>query len=167
REPFRLSERELVMSVSIGVASTAGHRYTADELVANADIAMYRAKARGGGFVDVYDTEGGDRAIERLELEIALRHAIENGELEVHYQPVFAIDGERIAGVEALVRWNHPELGQVLPGAFISLAEETGLIVALGRFVLTESLRQARDWEHRYPDAPPMSVSVNLSTRQL
>ena len=167
RDPFWLSEREVVVSVSVGVASTVGHRYTPDELVAYADIAMYRAKAKGGDCTDLYDAEGEDRAIERLELEIALRRAIENRELEVYYQPVMAVDTERVTGVEALVRWNHPELGQVLPGAFISLAEETGLIVSLGRYVMTEALLQARAWEDAHPTAPPMLVSVNLSTRQL
>ncbi|MDQ1395022.1 MAG: hypothetical protein QOG64_281 [Acidimicrobiaceae bacterium] len=167
KAPFRLCERELVVSVSIGIASTAGRRQSADDLVAFSDIAMYRAKAKGGGCYDVYETDGEDRSMERLELEIALRRAIEQGELEVHYQPVVDVVTERVEGLEALVRWNHPSLGQVLPGGFISLAEETGLIISLGRHVLEEACRQTRTWQDERPDAPPLVISVNLSTRQL
>jgi diguanylate cyclase (GGDEF)-like protein/PAS domain S-box-containing protein len=165
--PFHLCEREIVVTVSVGIACTDGVNRTPDELVAFADIAMYRAKSKGGGCADMYDAETEDRALQRLELEISLRQAIDNGDLEVHYQPVMYSDTGRIHGMEALVRWNHPTLGQVLPGGFISLAEETGLIVALGRYVLLEACCQTVQWQRSRPGAPPLSISVNLSTRQL
>ena len=165
--PFEICDRELVVSASIGIACTTDDNRSPDELVAFADIAMYRAKSKGGGFADMYDAETEDRALERLELEIALRQAIQLGELEVYYQPVFSVTTGRITGSEALVRWNHPTLGQVLPGGFINLAEETGLIVPLGRFVLLEACCQTKEWIEAHPDVPPLTISVNLSTRQL
>jgi diguanylate cyclase (GGDEF)-like protein/PAS domain S-box-containing protein len=165
--PFEICERELVVSASIGIACTNDDYRSPDELVAFADIAMYRAKAKGGGFVDIYDAETEHRALERLELEIALRQAIQTGQLEVFYQPVFSVTTGRITGTEALVRWNHPTMGQILPGGFINLAEETGLIVPLGRFVLLEACCQTKEWQDAHPEAPPLTVCVNLSTRQL
>jgi EAL domain-containing protein (putative c-di-GMP-specific phosphodiesterase class I) len=107
------------------------------------------------------------RAIARLETESALRRALEHGEISVHYQPVIKLATGRVAGVEALVRWNHPERGLIPPGDFIMVAEETGLIVSLGGFVLTEACMQVARWNSRHPDSRPLTVSVNLSAHQL
>jgi diguanylate cyclase (GGDEF)-like protein/PAS domain S-box-containing protein len=166
-EPMHLNGRDVHCSISIGVAVAPGRSTKPDELVAFADIAMYRAKGRGGGCADMYDAGAEEIALERLEMEIGLRHALERQELEVHYQPVISLDSGTIVGVEALVRWNHPNRGQILPGEFISLAEETGLILPLGRWVLHEACRQTRVWHDAHSSDAPLMVSVNLSCRQL
>jgi Amt family ammonium transporter len=127
---------------------------------------MYRAKARGGGCFEVFrhDLERG--GLPRLDLEIDLRRAVAEGELEVHYQPVVRTRNQAVVGVEALVRWRHPVRGLVPPAEFIPLAEETGLILSLGRFVLEESCRQIGEWRRAHPELDGLVVSVNLSPRQ-
>jgi len=158
------SGHEIVATLSVGIA-LADPGSTADDVLHNADVAMYQAKARGPGRLEIFDPAAmGGRSADRVELESALRKAIEEDELEVHYQPIFTNDGERIVGTEALVRWRHPERGLIAPDAFIGLAEETGLIVALGAKVLETACRDARRWEDTY--GVPRSVSVNLSARQ-
>src|SRR5919107_1690958 len=133
---------------------------------------MYRAKGAGKGRHVMYEQGMLDDALERLELEGELRHAVERGELRVHYQPIFELDGERVTAVEALVRWQHPRLGLVPPARFLSLAEETGLIVPLGRWVLEEACRQVAEWRHRAlaegrVEEAPLTVAVNMSGRQI
>jgi len=137
-----------------------------DECVREGDVAMYRAKARGGGCFEMFrhDLEAG--SLPRLDLEIDLRRALAEGELEVHYQPVLRTAGGEVVGVEALVRWRHPVRGLVPPGDFIPLAEETGLILPLGRFVLEEACRQVGEWRRTHPELDRLVVSVNLSPRQ-
>ncbi len=128
---------------------------------------MYRAKAEGKARHQVFDSRMHAQAIASLSLENDLRRALERAEFEVHYQPVVQIKQGNVTGFEALVRWHHPTRGLILPGEFIPRAEETGLIVALGRWVLEEACRQMRRWEIDFPHDPPMSLSVNLSVRQL
>jgi len=164
-EPFTLGEREIIVSASAGVVIGDGTHIGPDECIREADVAMYRAKARGGGCFEVFHRELEGGALPRLDLEIDLRRAISGGELEVHYQPVMRTRGD-VVGVEALVRWRHPERGLVSPAEFIPLAEETGLILPLGRFVLDEACRQVGEWVRLHPELDGLVVSVNLSPRQ-
>ena len=166
RAPFAIGGREVVISASIGIAHGAGDREQAIDLWRNADIAMYRAKQAGKGGYEVFDRRMGHQAVERLALEADLRRAIERGEFRLVYQPKVELATGRIVGVEALARWLHPERGVVPPAAFIPLAEETGLILPLGQWVLAEACRQARAWQRAFPGAESLMMSVNLSIRQ-
>jgi diguanylate cyclase (GGDEF)-like protein/PAS domain S-box-containing protein len=165
RAPMTLAcGRTITASVSIGISvTTAGS--TPDDVLHDADVAMYQAKRLGAGRYERFDAGAMvNRSAEWLDLEIGLRRAVEEHELVVHYQPVVSTSNGRIIGVEALVRWNHPELGTLSPAHFIGLAEETGLILSLGRSVLEEACRQAKEWVEEY--GLPFSVAVNLSARQ-
>jgi EAL domain-containing protein (putative c-di-GMP-specific phosphodiesterase class I) len=132
----------------------------------HADLAMYRAKHRGKARYEVFEPSMDANAVERLLLETGLRRALVRQQFTVYYQPIVALDNGMIAGVEALVRWEHPKRGLLLPEVFLSVAEETGLIVRIGQWVLHEAGRQARIWQERYPGTPPLTVSVNLSPRE-
>jgi diguanylate cyclase (GGDEF)-like protein len=156
---------EMVATVSVGIALTEPGK-TADDVLRNADVAMYDAKARGGGGIyRVFDQVSmGTRSSERLEIEADLRKGLERNELEVHYQPFYSLDGQKIVGAEALVRWRHPANGVLSPTRFIPMAEETGLILPLGRYVLEQACGQVRSIRDRlHVDFP---ISVNLSPRQ-
>jgi diguanylate cyclase (GGDEF)-like protein/PAS domain S-box-containing protein len=163
--PFTLSGNLVQVSVSIGVA-TAGPGDTADDLLRNADVAMYVAKRRGKGRAETYESRMYADVRERLEMEAALRSALEGDELTLHYQPMVDLATGTIYGVEALVRWEHPTFGHLLPQHFIPLAEETGLIVRLGEWVLAEACRQVAVWRAAHPGTR-LAVSVNISGRQL
>jgi diguanylate cyclase (GGDEF)-like protein/PAS domain S-box-containing protein len=162
-QPIMLQDREVVVTASVGIA-VASDGSTADALLRDADAAMYRAKQRGRARVEVFDEALRGRAAERLELEAALRRALAAGELAVAYQPVVRVADETVVGAEALLRWHHPTRGLVSPADFIPLAEETGLIVPIGAWVLHEALRQAHAWRVAGRD---LTISVNLSARQL
>jgi diguanylate cyclase (GGDEF)-like protein/PAS domain S-box-containing protein len=156
---------EMVATVSVGIALTEPDA-AADDVLRDADVAMYEAKTRGGGGVyRVFDQASmGTRSSERLQIEADLRKGIERHELEVHYQPLYSLDGQRIVGAEALVRWRHPVNGLISPMKFIPMAEETGLILPLGRFVLEQACHQVSSIRDRlHVDLP---ISVNLSPRQ-
>ena len=165
--PFFLDEtsREVFVTASIGVAGRLAEEGPKDLLRA-ADLAMYEAKGSGKARYAVFDPILERQVHERLELEGDLRRALARGEIKVYYQPQARLDTEEIVGVEALARWENPERGMILPEKFIPLAEETGLIVPLGRFVLEEACRQLKVWHERHPRNPPLTMSVNLSTRQ-
>ncbi len=163
--PFTLSGNQLQVTASIGVA-TAAIGDTADDLLRNADVAMYAAKRRGKGRSETYESRMYADVRHRLEMEAALRSAIDHGELMLHYQPIVHLRTGVLDGVEALVRWDHPTYGRLLPQHFVPLAEETGLIVKLGGWVLDEACRQVQAWRLAYPETP-LSVSVNISGRQL
>ncbi|HEX8243819.1 MAG TPA: EAL domain-containing protein [Longimicrobium sp.] len=165
--PMVLAGREVVTTASVGVAlGPAGYRQ-AEDLLRDADLATYRAKAHGPARVELFDREVHARTLDRLELETDLRVAADRGELRLHYQPIVALGDEHLTGFEALVRWQHPQRGLLPPLEFIPLAEETGLIHEIGRWVLREACRQAGEWRRALPAAPPFSVSVNVSARQL
>ncbi len=163
--PFTLGGTEVPMSVSIGVA-TAEPEESADELLRNADMAMYTAKRRGKGRAATFESRMYADLKRRMELEAALRVAIEQGTLGLVYQPIFSLKTGRLEGVEALVRWEDARFGALMPQQFIPLAEETGLIVQLGHWVLRESCRQAKRWRQAHPDTP-LTIAVNISGRQL
>jgi diguanylate cyclase (GGDEF)-like protein len=166
RAPIALDGREVFVSASLGIAMSTHQQTTADALLRNADLAMYRAKAGGKCRWEVYDERLEARARERLDIEMDLRRAIEREEFRVHYQPIVNLATGRVVEVEALVRWEHPVRGRVMPDAFIPIAEETGLIVPLGQWVLEQACHQAQRWHYRYPHLAQMVMSVNLSARQ-
>jgi diguanylate cyclase (GGDEF)-like protein/PAS domain S-box-containing protein len=163
KEPFRLQGRAVFATASIGIAG-GGDGAVAEVLVRDAETAMYRAKKRGRAGSEMFDATMQATALQRLHLETDLRGAVEREEFELAYQPVVSLADGRIAGFEALARWRHPERGLLQPSEFIPAAEDTGLIVPIGRWVLREACRQMREWNRRYGAA--LSVNVNLSPRQ-
>jgi len=162
-QPFDLGTREVFISASIGIAlSTAGY-LRPDDLLHDADSAMYRAKSRGTGRFEMFDRAMHARSLARLQLETDLRRAMDRRELRLHYQPIIALRGGRIAGFEALLRWQHPERGLLPPAEFLAVAEDTGLIVPIGSWVLHEACAQARAWQSRFgPDT--LTMSANLAS---
>jgi len=166
-QPFALESGEVHVRGSIGIATTERGVENADQLLRNADLAMYRAKTLGGGMVERYVPDMHVELLNRIELEGDLRRAIGRGELRLYYQPVVALASCGTIGMEALIRWNHPDKGIVAPKSFIGTAERTGLIQPIGRWVLHEGCRQAVMWHEQHPDRVPLTVSVNISARQL
>ena len=159
-----LGGHEVVASISIGITA-ASPGVSADDVLHDADVAMYQAKAGGAGRYTVFDVKAtGSRSVERLDLEAALRRALDADEFEAFYQPIVATATGAVVGVEALVRWHHPDRGLLEPGHFINLTEETGLILPIGRIVLGQACRAARGWQDRF--GVPLTMSVNLSARQ-
>jgi len=166
RHPFHLEGKEVFASASIGIA-VAEPEHSASDLLRNADMAMYIAKQSGKGRYCRFEPRMHVEALERLELEGDLRHAIDRGEFTLRYQPIVALKTGAIAGVEALVRWNHPTRGMLSPLTFIPLAEETGLIVPLGRWVVREACRQAVGWQPLRMAGEPLTLTINISGHQL
>jgi diguanylate cyclase (GGDEF)-like protein/PAS domain S-box-containing protein len=169
-EPYAMGGVDHFVSASVGIAvarPSAREPIEADMLLRDADAAMYRAKERGRGRCELFDAEMRARALRRLEVERELRQALERNELELHYQPVITLRSGEITGLEALVRWRHPERGLLDPGDFVSVAEESGLIEPIGRWVQEVACRQVLEWHELRPDRRPFDVSVNLSARQV
>ena len=164
--PFQIAGNELFIGGSIGIAMGAAGEKSADELLRNADFAMYQAKSMGKARYALFEARMRDAAVERGELARLLRRALDRDELVLHYQPIIDLRSGEVRGLEALIRWQQPDRGLLMPGSFIDIAEETGLIVPIGRWVLREACRQARAWQERFPSEPPLSISVNLSARQ-
>jgi EAL domain-containing protein (putative c-di-GMP-specific phosphodiesterase class I) len=159
-----LEGREMFASASVGVAIAIDDQATPETLLRDADAAMYRAKERGRGRVEVFDEALRTRIMERLDLENGLRRALQRDELRVYYQPEMSLSQGRMVAVEALVRWEHPERGLLEPVHFVPLAEETGMIVEIGAWVLREACRQVASWRAAGAD---IDVAVNVSARQL
>jgi diguanylate cyclase (GGDEF)-like protein len=167
RAPIALAGTEVVVSASVGVALATDGRYGADDLLRNADMAMYVAKGHRTGRYEVFEPGMYTTVLARLALKADLQEALARQELAVQYQPTVSLETGQIAGVEALVRWHHPQRGVVSPADFIPLAEETGLIVPIGQWVLEQACVQARQWQSSYRGDRPLTVSVNLSAKQL
>jgi predicted signal transduction protein with EAL and GGDEF domain len=165
-EPMRIAGKELYTSASIGIAFSHPRYQQPEELLRDADVAMYRAKSRGRACHEVFDADLRRQAMQRMDTESALRRGVGLQEFVVHYQPEVDMETRRVVGVEALVRWDHPDHGLTSPANFLPVAEETGLIVAIGEQVLLQSCRQAAQWHEQLgPSAP--TVWVNVSARQL
>jgi diguanylate cyclase (GGDEF)-like protein/PAS domain S-box-containing protein len=169
-EPYPMGGAEHFVTASVGIAvarPVGGEPVDAELLIRDADAAMYRAKERGRARCELFDAEMRARAVRRLELERELRYALERDELVLHYQPVVALGSGEITGLEALVRWRHPERGLLDPSEFVSIAEDSGLIEPIGRWVQESACRQALEWHEQRPDQRPLDVAVNLSARQV
>lgn len=165
--PVEIDGRTTFTSGSIGIAlSSAAAGDGAPGLIRDADTAMYKAKALGKGVAIVFDQDMRDQAMQRLELETDLRFALERNQFEIHYQPKVNLESGRLVGVEALLRWRHPTRGMVSPAQFITITEETGMIVPIGLWVLREACLKTREWHIEHPMEPPIEVAVNLSVRQ-
>ena len=164
--PLMVEGRELVVNMSVGITVTDGQDITPEALLRDADTALSRAKSRGRRRFELFDPDSRSAAVARLDLESELRRAMTHHQLEVYYQPIVELDSGRVVGTEALVRWHHPDRGLVTPDTFIPLAEETGLIVPIGAWVLADAAAQAATWGRLAGDRAPY-VSVNLSARQL
>jgi diguanylate cyclase (GGDEF)-like protein len=167
KKPFVLGGQEAFTTASIGIAFSQTGYDNPNDILRDADIAMYRAKMAGKARHEVFDHRMHAKAVELLQLESDLRRSIQREELEVHYQPIVVLESGEISGFEALVRWRHPQRGLMSPGEFLPIAEETGLIIPMGWWILREACRQTRTWQKRFPDKSNLTVSVNLSPKHL
>ncbi|MFE0086825.1 putative bifunctional diguanylate cyclase/phosphodiesterase [Streptomyces sp. NPDC058991] len=167
QQPFDLSGQRLSVSASIGVVERAAGGTTATGLMQDADTTLYWAKADGKARWTFFDPERNAHRMTRQALSSSLRPAVERGEFTLEYQPLVCMADGAVRGVEALVRWRHPQFGTLAPNRFIGIAEEDGSIVQLGRWILRTACRQARRWELQHPAEPPLFVSVNVAVRQL
>jgi len=166
RKPYEIDGHELYVDASIGIAGGSTDYTTAEEILRDADTALYRAKALGKGRYETFDAKMRERALSRIATESALRAAVGNGQLRVYYQPIVRLDTGALAGFEALIRWLHPERGLLLPSEFVPLAEESPLIVNLGRWVFAEVCRQLAVWRDARLSLDGLRVAVNLSSRE-
>lgn len=166
-EPFYLQGYEVFSNTSIGIALSSTGYHQPEDILRDADIAMYRAKKQGKARYALFDSQMHQQVVARLQLETDLRRAIERQEFLVYYQPIVSLFTGKLTGFEALIRWQHPSGGFISPGKFIPVAEETGLIIPIGQWVLREACRQLRAWQIQYPRSEPLTVSVNLSGKQL
>jgi diguanylate cyclase (GGDEF)-like protein len=164
--PIDIEGRQVYPRASVGICVGGGER-DAEELLRNADVAMYMAKRDSKGGYRVFEPAMHERVVERMELQTELQQALVQGQFEIHYQPVVRLDQAADYGVEALLRWIHPTRGTIPPLSFIPLAEETGLIIPIGRWVLQEACRQGARLQRQFPRNPPLTMSVNLSVKQL
>jgi diguanylate cyclase (GGDEF)-like protein/PAS domain S-box-containing protein len=164
--PLTVGGHEVFTSASIGIAVSATGYEHAEEILRDADTAMYRAKMLGKSRFELFDPAMREHAVARMALETDLRKALERNEFLLYYQPIVSLDNGALIGFEALARWQHPERGLVPPGEFISVAEETGMILAIGNWVLTEACCQIKAWQSEFPQNPPLMISVNLSGKQ-
>ena len=166
RRPFKLGSHDVVVTASIGVTLGDASHQDASAILRDADVAMYRAKSEGKGKHVLFDASMHRDSLAGLELENDLRQALEKNELRLHYQPIVEMHTNKLVEVEALVRWQHPTRGLIPPSDFITIAEETGMIVPLGHWVLEEACKQAAQWHAESTVTPPLTLSVNLSPRQ-
>jgi diguanylate cyclase (GGDEF)-like protein/PAS domain S-box-containing protein len=164
--PFVLEAQEVFATTSTGIAISSSAQEQPTDLLRHADLAMYRAKSKGKACFEMFEPSMSIDALERLELETELRRALGREEFRVYYQPEILLERGEIVGMEALVRWEHPERGLLLPQEFLSIAEESNLILSIGQWVLKEACNQLRTWQEQYPSTAPLVIGVNLSTRE-
>jgi len=167
RAPITFRDREIFLTASVGLALGGGEPNQAEDLLKDAELAMYHAKRTGGDRIDVFKDAMRARKSDRLSVESDLRRALERDEITILYQPIVRLEDRAVAGFEALARWNHPKLGRLSPAEFINIAEETGLIVELGLLVLDRAARQLSTWQRTLRHREPLFASVNVSSRQL
>ena len=165
--PLVIGEQEIFASASVGIALSTSPHDSAADLLRDADLAMYRAKALGKARYEVFDTAMHASAVKRLNLETELRKAIEHGEFRVHYQPIVRLSDRKIAGFEALVRWERPNVGLVPPAEFIAVAEESGLILPMNRWLRLEACHTMKNWQAEFPSDPPLTLSLNVTAKEL
>jgi diguanylate cyclase (GGDEF)-like protein len=165
-EPIFIESRELRASMSMGIALSAATQERPENVLKDADVAMRRAKALGGSRCEVFDEAMHTRAVGRLRLEADLRTAMAEHQFRVFYQPVVHLESRRIVGFEALLRWQHPVQGLISPYRFIEAAEDTGLLVSIGHWLMLQACRQLREWEVNYVSGQPLNMTVNVSARQ-
>ena len=165
-QPLIIGDQELQPSVSVGIAVNTTTHERIEDLIQEADVAMRRAKSLGGNRCEVFDEAMHTSAVRRLRLEAELKKAIAKREFRVHYQPVVDLASNKVLGFEALLRWQHPEQGLISPAKFLEVAEDTGLLVSIGQWLLSDVGRQVRAWHADDPSADPPYVSVNISSRQ-
>jgi diguanylate cyclase (GGDEF)-like protein/PAS domain S-box-containing protein len=164
--PFEISGQELFLTASIGIALNLSVEDRPEDMLRNADTALNRAKEQGSAGLELFDVGMHIEAVEMLQLETDLRRALARDEFRIHYQPIISVENWRIAGFEALLRWQHPQIGFIPPLQFIPVAEETGLIIPIGLWVLRQSCPQLREWQKDFPFEPPLNMCVNLSGKQ-
>jgi diguanylate cyclase (GGDEF)-like protein len=164
--PLLVKEHEVFTSVSIGIAVSSDRYERPEQVLRDADIAMYQAKSRGNGYYEIFDTKMHANILDRLQLEADMRAVLDHKELILFYQPIIDLETHRLIGFEALVRWNHPKRGLIYPLDFIPLAEENGMINVLGDWILREACRELRVLQERYPVRPALTMSINISCKQ-
>jgi len=167
RAPITFNDREIFLTASMGIALSDGQPHRTEEVLKDAELAMYHAKRIGGDRIEVFKPSMRARKTDRLTLESDLRRALEREEITILYQPIVRLDDRSVAGFEALARWDHPKMGRMSPSDFIAIAEEIGLIVDLGLFVLEHTARQLGNWQRASRNREPIFASVNVSSRQL
>lgn len=168
RAPLRVGDREIFAAASIGIALSVTGYLRPDDVLRDADLALYRAKSDGRARYALFDTEMHERAMSQLQLETDLRRGLDRAEFRIAYQPIVALPAKRLVGFEGLVRWQHPTRGLLAPAEFLQVADETGLMVPVGEWILREALAQLARWERQFPaDAAALTMSVNVSSRQL
>ena len=165
--PLELENRQVFTTASIGITLSSTNYHQGSDLLRDADIAMYRAKAKGKARYELFDRKMYDQALVRLQLEHDLYKALENQEFQVYYQAIVSLKTDKIAGFEALIRWRHPQQGWISPAKFLPIAEETGLILPIGEWILHSACQQMAQWQIRFPIASDLKMSVNLSVKQL
>ncbi len=166
-EPLSLDNRQLVITMSIGIVISQNNHKNADDLLRDSDITMYHAKQQGKAQYAIFQPIMHSQALKRLEVETSLRKALKNQEFYLYYQPIISCKNSQLIGFEALLRWQHPTQGWMSPSTFIPIAEETGLIVPLGQWVLEEACQQISIWQNHFPFPKPLKISVNISSYQL
>jgi diguanylate cyclase (GGDEF)-like protein len=166
RAPITFNDREIFLTASMGIALADGQPHGTDEVLKDAELAMYHAKRIGGDRIELFKPSMRARKTDRLTLESELRRALERDEITILYQPIVRLEDRSIAGFEALARWDHPKMGRTSPSEFIAIAEEIGLIVDLGMFVLERTARQLATWQRSVRQRDPIFASVNVSSRQ-
>jgi diguanylate cyclase (GGDEF)-like protein/PAS domain S-box-containing protein len=165
-EPFLIAGRDVFISASVGIALRDNKYESPEEMLRDADIAMYRAKSAGKARHEIFNQDMREQVNQRLRTETELRLALEREQFAVYYQPIMDLTTNRVIGFEALIRWLHPERGLIFPNDFIPVAEDTGLIIPIGEWVLEEACRQVREWQNAFPEQSDLTVSVNLSCKQ-